>query len=88
MFWERERGDLEPERPALFGIPPDALADERPDRRPEEAKRMGLSRHTEEGAVLSFASGLDRGKPGHRLMAWILLVTFAAPALYILFWLL
>ncbi|GAA1697992.1 hypothetical protein ACFTSF_39965 [Kribbella sp. NPDC056951] len=88
MFGERERGDLGPERPAHFGIPPDALADERPDRRPEEAKRMGLSRHTEEGAVLSFASGLDRGKTGHRLMAWILLVTFAAPAIYTLFWLL
>ncbi|GAB3935044.1 hypothetical protein GCM10029976_044850 [Kribbella albertanoniae] len=88
MFGERERGDLDPERPAHFGIPPDALADERPDRRPEEAKRMGLSRHTEEGAVLSFASGLDRGKPWHRMMAWILLVTFAAPAIYTLFWLL
>ena len=27
---------------------------------------MGLSRHTEEGAVLYFASSLDRGKPAHR----------------------
>jgi hypothetical protein len=79
-----ERDDLEPARPALFGIPPDALADERPDTRPEEARRMGLSRHTEEGAVLQFASSLDGAKPGHRMMAWILLVTFAAPALYTL----
>jgi hypothetical protein len=79
-----ERDDLEPVRPAHFGIPPDALADERPDPRPEEANRMGLSRHTEEGAVLYFASSLDRGKPGHRMMAWILLITFAAPALYTL----
>jgi hypothetical protein len=79
-----ERDDLEPARPAHFGIPPDALADERPDPRPEEAKRMGLSRHTEEGAVLYFASSLDRGKPGHRMIAWILLVTFAGPVLYTL----
>lgn len=86
MFGERD--DLEPARPALFGIPPDALADERPDTRPEEARRMGLSRHTEEGAVLAFASALDRAKPGHKMMAWILLVTFAAPALYTLLWLL
>jgi hypothetical protein len=77
-----ERDDLDPPRPAHFGIPPDALADERPDPRPEEARRMGLSRHTEEGAVLYFASSLDRGKPGHRMIAWILLITFAAPALY------
>ena len=79
-----ERDDLEPAQPALNGIPPDALADERPDPRPEDAKRIGLSRHTEEGAVLHFAASLDRAKPGHKMMAWILLVTFAAPALYTL----
>ncbi|MGW6278247.1 hypothetical protein [Kribbella sp. NPDC055071] len=82
MFGERE--ELDPARPAHFGIPPDALADERPDPRPEEAKRMGLSRHTEEGAVLYFASSLDRGNSRHRMIAWILLITFAAPALYML----
>jgi hypothetical protein len=83
-----ERDDLEPARPALYGIPPDAIAEERPDPRPEEAKRMGLSRHTEEGAVLQFASSLDGAKPGHKMMAWILLVTFASPALYTAFMLL
>jgi hypothetical protein len=77
-----ERDDLEPSRPALYGIPPDAIADERPDTRPDEAKRMGLSRHTEGGAVLQFASSLDGAKPGHKMMAWILLITFASPALY------
>ena len=82
MFGERD--DLDQPRPAHFGIPPDALADERPDPRPEDAKRIGLSRHTEEGAVLYFASSLDRGKTGHRMMAWILLITFAAPAVYML----
>ena len=74
----------ERDEPAHFGIHPDALSTDRPDPRPEEAKRMGLSRHTEEGAVLSFASSLDRGKPAHRMIAWILLVTFAAPVIYIL----
>ncbi|GAA2800955.1 hypothetical protein [Kribbella solani] len=83
MFFERD--DVDRAGPAHFGIHPDAFAAERPDRRPEEAKRMGLSRHTEEGAVLSFASSLDRGKPGHRMIAWVLLVTFAAPAIYTLF---
>ena len=82
MFGERD--DLEPARPAHFGIPPDALPDERPDPRPEEARRMGLSRHTEEGAVLYFASSLSRDKPRHRMIAWILLITFAAPAFYML----
>ncbi|MDX6261164.1 MAG: hypothetical protein QOH84_2852 [Kribbellaceae bacterium] len=83
-----ERDDLDPARPALYGIPPDAIADERPDRRPEDAKRIGLSRHTEEGAVVHFVANLDRAKPGHKMMAWILLVTFATPALYTLFLLL
>lgn len=80
MFFE---GD-DPAGPAHFGIHPDAFDQERPDPRPDEARKMGLSRHTEEGAVLYFASSLDRGKPGHRMMAWILLVTFAAPVIYIL----
>jgi hypothetical protein len=80
-----ERDDVDRVLPAHFGIHPDALATERPDPRPEEAKRMGLSRHTEEGAVLSFASSLDGEKPAHRMMAWILLVTFAAPVIYVLF---
>ncbi|MGZ0148507.1 hypothetical protein ACXJJ3_15660 [Kribbella sp. WER1] len=82
MFFERD--DVDRAGPAHFGIHPDALAEERPDPRPDEARKMGLSRHTEEGAVLYFASSLDRGKTGHRMMAWILLITFAAPVVYIL----
>jgi hypothetical protein len=82
MFSERD--DVDRAAPAHFGIHPDALGEERPDPRPEEARKMGLSRHTEQGAVLYFASSLDRAKPGHRMMAWILLVTFAAPVVYIL----
>lgn len=82
MFFEGDGVDRA--GPAHFGIHPDAFGEERPDPRPDEARKMGLSRHTEEGAVLYFASSLDRGKPGHRMMAWILLVTFAAPVIYIL----
>ncbi|HZX06801.1 hypothetical protein [Kribbella sp.] len=82
MFFERD--DVDRAGPAHYGIHPDALAEERPDPRPDAARKMGLSRHTEEGAVLYFASSLDRGKPGHRMMAWILLITFAAPVVYVL----
>lgn len=80
MSWDRE--DLEHAGPAHFGIPPGALADERPDPRPDEARRMGLSRHTEEGALLEFASSLNGAKPAHKLMAWLMLLVFAAPACY------
>ncbi|HEU4947408.1 MAG TPA: hypothetical protein VFT31_09660 [Kribbella sp.] len=77
-----ERDDLEPAGPAHFGIPPEAVADERPDTRPDEARRMGLSRHTEEGALVEFASSLNSAKPRHKLMAWLMLVVFAAPVAY------
>jgi hypothetical protein len=77
-----ERDDLEPAGPAHFGIHPEAVEDERPDPRPEEARRMGLSRHTEEGALVEFASSLNGAKPGHKLVAWLMLLAFAGPALY------
>jgi hypothetical protein len=80
MYWERD--DLEPAGPAHFGIPPEAVEDERPDPRPEEAKTMGLSRHTEEGALVEFASSLNGAKPGHKFVAWLMLLAFAGPALY------
>src|SRR5215207_1901440 len=61
-----ERDDLEPAGPAHFGIHPEAVEDERPDPRPEEVRRMGLGRHTEEGALVEFASSLNGAKPGHK----------------------
>ena len=80
MSWDRD--DLEPAGPAHFGIPPDAIADERPDPGPDEARRIGLSRHTEEGALVQFASSLNGAKPAHKAMAWVMLLAFAFPALY------
>jgi hypothetical protein len=47
---------------------------------PAEAQRMGLSRHTEEGALVEFASALDGAKPAHRMIAWVMLLAFIAPA--------
>lgn len=82
MSWDRD--DLEPARPAYYGIPPEALADQAP----AEASRIGLSRHTEEGALIEFASSLNGAKPVHKLLAWLLLVAFAAPALYTMLFLL
>lgn len=47
---------------------------------PAEVQRMGLSRHTEEGALVEFASALDGTKPSHRFIAWLMLFAFVAPA--------
>jgi hypothetical protein len=41
---------------------------------------MGLTRNTEEGAWIEFASMLDRSKPTHVAIAWLILVTlFGVP---------
>lgn len=53
---------------AMFGIPPDA-------------QTMGLDRNSEEGAMLALAGSLRPAKASHRVVAWIVLVTFAAPFL-------
>lgn len=57
--------------PAVNGIPP-------------EARRIGLSRHTEEGALLEFAGSLSATKPSHRMMAWLMLLVFTAPAVFLI----
>lgn len=83
-MYQDDTYDDAPAGPAHYGIPPGAL----PDWRPVEAQRMGLSRHTEEGALVDFAARLSPAKPGHRLTAWIMLLAFAAPALYTIYLLL
>lgn len=45
-----------------------------------EHQRMGFDARTEEGAVLEFAASLDSARPAHRVVAWVLLVSFAVPA--------
>jgi hypothetical protein len=69
-----------PTGPAYFGLPPGAAR----DRRPADVRRMGLSRHTEEGALVDFAARLNPTRPGHRVIAGVMLLVFAAPALYML----
>lgn len=46
---------------------------------PPDARRMGLTHHVPEGAILDFAGRLDSAKVGHRVTAWVLLVVFGLP---------
>jgi hypothetical protein len=50
-----------------------------PPRLPFEERQLGLTRHTEEGALLEFAASLDSSKKSHIVIAWVLLVAFALP---------
>jgi hypothetical protein len=51
---------------------------------PEDARRMGLTHHVGEGALLDFAGKLDGTKPLHRFTAWALLVVFGLPVVFAL----
>jgi hypothetical protein len=58
--------------------PEDFLA---PNPIPFDARRMGLDRNTEEGAMVALAGSLDPAKLSHKLIAWVLLLVVAAPVL-------
>lgn len=49
---------------------------------PEDARRVGLTHHVGEGALLDFAGKLDGAKPLHRFTAWALLVVFGLPVAF------
>jgi hypothetical protein len=51
---------------------------------PDDARRMGLTHHVGEGALLDFAGKLDGAKPLHRITAWALLVVFGLPVVFAL----
>lgn len=51
---------------------------------PEHARRMGLTQHVGEGALLDFAGSLDGAKTVHRVTAWLLLVVFGLPVVFTL----
>jgi hypothetical protein len=51
---------------------------------PDDARRMGLTAHVPDGAILDFAGRLDPDKPWHRLTAWALLVLFGLPVVFAL----
>ena len=49
---------------------------------PADARRIGLTHHVPEGALLDFAGKLDATKPWHRMAAWGLLVVFGLPVVF------
>jgi len=49
---------------------------------PDHARRMGLTQHVPDGALLDFAGSLDGSKRGHKITAWVLLVVFGLPVLF------
>ncbi len=49
---------------------------------PPDARRMGLTHHVPDGALLDFAGNLDGAKPLHRITAWVLLVVFGMPVVF------
>ena len=49
---------------------------------PPEARGMGLTHHTQEGALLDFAGSLDSSKRFHRVVAWLMLVVFGLPVVF------
>jgi hypothetical protein len=49
-----------------------------------DARRIGLDRNTEEGALLAFSGALRPDRPTHRLVAWVLLVAFGLPVVLLL----
>ncbi len=48
---------------------------------PPDARQLGFDRNTEEGALIAFSGSLDGRKRLHRVVAWVLLVSFGLPAL-------
>ena len=49
-----------------------------------DARRLGLDRNTEEGALISFSGALRPDNPVHRVVAWVLLAAFGFPAVLLL----
>lgn len=48
---------------------------------PDDAQRMGLDRHTQEGALVAMAGSLDSSKLSHRMVAWVMLAAMVLPLL-------
>jgi hypothetical protein len=51
---------------------------------PEDARKLGLTHHVPDGALLDFAGNLDGAKLLHRITAWVLLVIFGMPVVFAL----
>jgi hypothetical protein len=50
----------------------------------QDARRLGLDRNTEEGALIAFSGSLRPDRPLHRVVAWVLLTAFGLPALLLM----
>lgn len=72
--WDDEDPDLPDEEAPPYWFPGQAL--------PDDARRMGLTHHTVEGALLDFGGRLDPTKAVHRWTAWFLLVVFGLPVVF------
>ena len=46
---------------------------------PPDARRLGIDRFSDDGALIAFAANLDPDKPAHKLFAWFLLAVMVAP---------
>ncbi|HEX3932674.1 MAG TPA: hypothetical protein VHW64_18405 [Nocardioides sp.] len=51
-------------------------------RMPDEARRIGLTHHVPDGALLDFAGHLDPTRTYHRVVAWVMLVVFGLPVIF------
>jgi hypothetical protein len=49
---------------------------------PADARRMGLTHHVPDGALLDFAGSLDSGNRLHKATAWVMLVVFGLPVFF------
>jgi hypothetical protein len=49
---------------------------------PGEARRIGLTHHVPDGALLDFAGRLDSSRPFHRAVAWVMLAVFGMPVVF------
>ncbi|MBA3309024.1 MAG: hypothetical protein H0U28_03055 [Nocardioidaceae bacterium] len=51
---------------------------------PDDARRMGLDRNTEEGALIAMTGSLSPTRLSHKLVAWAILLSFVAPGLLLM----
>jgi hypothetical protein len=51
-------------------------------RLPDEARRIGLTHHVPDGALLDFAGRLDSTRTYHRVVAWVMLAVFGLPVVF------
>ena len=48
---------------------------------PDDAQRLGLDRHTQEGALIAMAGSLTSAKLSHRIVAWLIIIALTVPLL-------